>query len=234
MMWKALSQGQIAAIRVPPGSSLIARYVADAGDQLLDMSNRRLRQHPMAEVEDERSAAKGFEYRIHSAIERFAADQQCKRIEITLNWTQLLDVLARKPKLGHPVEADGIHGNIGKIALQFRPRTARKADDLCRWNTLAHGGNDPCHGLDAPFSELAPRQYSGPRIENLHGFDASLELPDQIIRRGLHQQIDKCSEGLRISVREQPRRGLIGCAAARNHVGRHGPRRATKAEKRHL
>ena len=68
---------------------------------------------------------------------------------------------------------------------------ARKADDLRVGNLLADRGDDPGGGLDAPFAKLAGRQNSRPGVENLHGIDTGLELPDQIARRSLHQEIDE-------------------------------------------
>ena len=50
--------------------------------------------------------------------------------------------------------------------------------------------------------------------------------------RGLDQPVDQLLENLRVAIGEQPRRGLLVAAAARDHVGRDRVGRATEADQR--
>ncbi len=60
------------------------------------------------------------------------------------------------------------------------------------------------------------------------------QLPHQIVRRGLDQDVDQRRERFRIAIGEQPRRRLVRRAVPGDHVGRDRPGRAAEAEKRHV
>ena len=74
------------------------------------------------------------------------------------------------------------------------------------------------------------RQHPRPGVEDLHGLDAGLQLPDQIAGRGIDQDIDECRETVRILIGEQARRRLVGRALAGDHVARNRPGRPTEAQ----
>ena len=65
----------------------------------------------MTEIENKWPGCECLQYRIDRSIECCASDQQRQRIEIALNRPQLLNLLARKSKLDHPVEPNCIDGN---------------------------------------------------------------------------------------------------------------------------
>ena len=91
-----------------------------------------------------------------------------------------------------------------------------------------------CQGCETPSIEFAGRQYSCPAIEDLHGLDAGFELADEIGRRCGNQFCDQGFEKIRMSVGEQPRGSLIGCSVAGDHIARHSPRCAAKADETRL
>ncbi len=68
-------------------------------------------------------------------------------------------------------------------------------------------------------------------FENLHGVDAGAELRGKVVDRSFDQFVDENLETGRIAIGEKARRRLVGRASARDHIARHRPWRATKAEK---
>src|SRR5208282_6614395 len=102
MMWNALIHAYVfTAVLLAAGSSAFSgmcRLSADPRDEVLDMSDRRVRQHPMAQIEYERPARKRLQNGIDRAIERRAADQQRQRIEITLDRPLRLDAVPHEGK----------------------------------------------------------------------------------------------------------------------------------------
>jgi hypothetical protein len=60
------------------------------------MFDRRIGQYAVTEVEDEWALPKGVENGVHGIVECFSTDEKRKGIEITLNRTLALDVLARE------------------------------------------------------------------------------------------------------------------------------------------
>ena len=170
-----------------------------------------------------------------ASIERSSAappTSKRQRIEIALDRPARLDLIAREAKLDGPVQADRIDRDSVEIAAELGAGAARKADDLRVRNALANRGDNARARLDAPAAKLIGRQHTRPGIENLHGIDAGLELPDQIAGRSFDQKIDQIRKGIRKPIGEQPRRQLIGRSLAGDHVGRHRPRCAAKAEQR--
>ena len=127
---------------------------------------------------------KCFENGVDRAIKRLPPTRS-KRIKIALNRTPRLDFVAGKTKLDHPVQSDRIDRDVIEIAPQLGPGAARKADDLAPGIRSRTAATMRARRLNAPLSELVSRQYSRPGIENLHGIDAGLELPDQIARSRL-------------------------------------------------
>src|SRR5215218_1306127 len=65
-------------------------------EHLLDVSDWRVRQNAVAEIENKRPAAERCKKRIDAAIERRAAGAQRQRIEIALHRPFALDRIARK------------------------------------------------------------------------------------------------------------------------------------------
>ena len=69
-----------------------------------------------------------------------------------------------------------------------------------------------------------------PALEELDDVGAGAELRDEIGDRGLDQDVDELREGFGLLQSEEPGRGLVGRAAAADHVGRHRPGRAAEAD----
>src|SRR5687768_4030743 len=99
-------------------------------EHLLDMSDRRVRQDAVAEVENERPAGERGKNRIDTAVERRASGSQRQRIEIALHRTAALDFIAREIKIDHPIKAHSIDFNVLDVAFQVASGAARKTDDL--------------------------------------------------------------------------------------------------------
>ena len=143
------------------------------------MGDRRFRQDAVAEIENERSLRQGLDDRVDRAVERRAAGEKRQRIEIALYRPAGLNLIACEAKLHRPIEPDRIDRYRFEIARKLGPGAAGKADDARAGNLLSDRGNNAGRRLDAPFAELAGRQNSRPGIENLHGIDAGLELPNK-------------------------------------------------------
>src|SRR5689334_4529642 len=101
MMWKALIHSYMQWL-------LCQARTTHARNELFNMRDRCIRQHAMTEVEDKRSGFEICQYAIDRTIKRLAADQKRHRIEIALNRSAALHLLARKGKINRPVEPDGI------------------------------------------------------------------------------------------------------------------------------
>ena len=166
------------------------------------MRNRRLRQYAMTEIENKRSGRKCRQNPIDRAVERFPSREERQGIEIALNRSELLDLFARKLRLNHPIEPNGIHRNSFDIGQELGAGAAGEADDFCIRNLFSNRVSNPSARRDTPFAEFIGRQYSGPGIENLHGIDAGLELPNQVTCRGFDQEFDQLREFLGIAVGE--------------------------------
>jgi hypothetical protein len=207
---------------------MIRRCAANPGDQALDMSDRRIRQNAVAEIENKRSSRKGLQNRLDCSIECISANQQRERIKVTLHRPMSLNVLAGETRFDHPIETDRVDRDSVEIACQLGSGPARKSDDLCVRNPPSHSAYDLCQWIDAPFAKFLGRQYARPTIEDLHRLGAGLKLANEIFRRSLDQQRDQFAEGLWMPVSEKPRRSLVRSAAAGDHIGRHRPWRATE------
>src|ERR1700720_3913943 len=217
MMWNALIQSYM---------------VANPRDQAVHMGDGRVRQDAVAKVENKRVSPERFEDGVNPTIERRSAGEQHQRIEIALNGTQRLNLIARKTQLYHPIEPHRVDWHSFEIARQLSSRTTRKADDARRRKLFTHARYDPRCRLDAPFAEFLGRQHTRPCIEDLYRVDTGRKLPDQIACRRLDQYIDELCESFGIPISEKPCRRLIRRATARDHIGCHRPRRSAKAQQR--
>ena len=98
----------------------------------------------------------------------------------------------------------------------------------------AHLRNDPLRGTDAPSGKFFRRKHARPGIENLHGIDPGLELPDQISSGRIHQLIHQTGKSFRIAIGEHPCRLLVWSAVSSNHVACYRPRRTAEAQQRNV
>ena len=71
------------------------------------MSDRRLRQNAVTEIENMRSTSKRLAHRINRTIERIATGKQRQRIEIALHGAEFLH-LARKNPVDAPIEPNTV------------------------------------------------------------------------------------------------------------------------------
>ncbi len=86
-------------------------------------------------------------------------------------------------------------------------------------------------GRDDPAVELRRGQRSRPAVEQLYRIDPGFDLTREIIDRCRHDRIDQRAETRRFAIGHPPRRRLVAAALAVDHIGRHGPRTAGKAQK---
>src|SRR5258705_8547345 len=109
------------------------------------MGNRSFWYDPMAKIEDEWFARKGFKHRVNGTIERAAASHQAKRVKIALYGNPALDVVAGKIAINHPIKADRVDGDLLCITQNRRSSTARKPDDFGARDAASHDfNNSPC------------------------------------------------------------------------------------------
>src|SRR5882757_8866846 len=126
------------------------------------MSDRRVRQNAVAEIENKRPAGERCENRIDTAVERGAARAQRLRIEIALHRTPLLNDVAREIEIHHPVEPHRIDRNLFDIAPDVAAGAARKPDDFRAGHSTANLSDDALHWRDAPALKLARWQDARP------------------------------------------------------------------------
>ena len=100
---------------------------------------------------------------------------------------------------------------------------ARKGDDPCVGVSRAQPGNNFCDGFETPTFKFRSRQYAGPGIENLHHFDARIELPRKIDDRRIDQLVDQELKRGWVAIGEETGRRLIGRALSGDHIARHRP-----------
>src|SRR5258708_39408511 len=103
------------------------------------------------------------------------------RIEIALHRAPALDLIARKIKINHPIQTNGIDFDILDVTFQVAAGAARKPDDLRARYRTPHIGNDSFGRRNTPTLKFVRRQNSCPGIEDLHSVDAGLELANGII-----------------------------------------------------
>src|ERR1700726_636405 len=133
MMWNALIQSYM---------------VANPRDQTFHMGDGRVRQDAVAKVENKRALPERFEDSVDRMIERCSAGEQHQRIEIALNGTQRLNLIARKTQLYHPIEPHRVDWHSFEVARQLSSRTTRKADDTRRRKLFTHARHNPRRGVD--------------------------------------------------------------------------------------
>ena len=71
------------------------------------MRNRRLRQHTVTEIKNERSAPKRFKNSIGRTVKRFSSRQECHRIKIALDRPLRLNLALVLDVSGSMYEEDG-------------------------------------------------------------------------------------------------------------------------------
>src|SRR5437588_11813019 len=194
------------------------------------MRYRSVRQHAVAEIEDKRSSREAFQYVIDSTIERFPANQERHWIEVALNRLLRLQLFAREPKINRPVQSNGINRDCSDVSPQFAAGAARKADNLSRRYPRSDRRSNARAGFHAAPVKLVTCHDPRPCVENLHGIDASLELADQIISRGVDQDISQGPELVRMPVSKFTGWKLIGRSRPGNHVRCQCPWRSTKTK----
>ena len=158
------------------------------------MCDRRFRQNAVAEIEDERTAAKVRHDIINLVIERRAAGKERQWIDITLNRHPRLQRIASNRPLEGPVNPNGANTCHFHIRQSHCAGAAWETDDFCVANLTPHALNNFLGWRNTPSLELLRPQHTGPGIENLDNFSSSFQLPDQIVDRSLHQPNDQLSK----------------------------------------
>ena len=98
------------------------------------------------------------------------------------------------------------------------------------WRLGAQLGDDALERLDAPTLEFGGRQHARPGVEYLHRLGAGLYLAQEVGGGSLDEPIDQRREQFWLAIGEEPRRRLVGRAAASDHVARHRPGSAAEAD----
>src|SRR5271170_2637358 len=161
----------------------------------------------MAKIEDERSAAKLGENVVNGRLERRPASHQGERIKIALHRFHALYPFSSKIQADRRIKPDRVGAaRLGK-PRQMTAGAARKSDDRRLRPGSPDAGNNPAQRLKAPTFEFSLRQHASPRIENLHGVDASVELRREVGDRGFNQPLDQLLKQRGLSVGEKTSRG---------------------------
>ena len=98
---------------------------------------------------------------------------------------------------------------------------------------LAKRGNDPRIGTDYQPLEFVGSEAARPAVEQLDRFGTRRDLARKIVDRLAHDRIEDGIELARVTVGHRPRGVLVAATFARDHIGRHGPRTACKAQHGH-
>src|SRR5258707_11056021 len=133
--------------------------------QSRDVLGRRLRQYPMPEIEDIRSAAERRPQLPRGPLQRVAARDQQYRIEIALHREERLQPLAGKALRHRGVEADRIDTAFGRVPLVEQSRSTRKPNNRHRRKALAKRRNNASGGFDDPALKTLLGQHPGPAVE---------------------------------------------------------------------
>jgi len=144
------------------------------------MSDRRVGQHTMTEIENERSIGQSRQDHVNRPVQRFTADEKRQWVEIALNGAARLNIAAREVEANGPVQSHGIDGHFFKITTQIRAGASREPNDSRLRDNASHLVDNAGNRPNAPSVKLGRRQNSCPSIENLHGIDASRKLAAQI------------------------------------------------------
>ena len=153
------------------------------------------------------------------------------RVQVALHaGLALLHIRRRPVRRNRIVDGDAIRpGLLGKADVALA-RLAREGDDRQAGEAALHLGGDDAGGLDREILEILTLERAGPAVEELDHFAARLDLFRQVFDRRHGHRIDQRREGRPVGVLELVRRRLILRAAARDHVGGHGPGHARKAD----
>jgi hypothetical protein len=87
---------------------------------------------------------------------------------------------------------------------------------------------------DHPAFELVRRQAASPAVEQLHCLRSSVDLAAQVLYGHRDDGIDQGLESGRVAISHRPGQLVVAAALAGDHVRRHGPRAAGKAQQRRL
>ena len=94
------------------------------------MSDRRVRQDTVAEIEDERLCRESLQHILDRAVERDTAGTQHLRVEIALHRHAGLDLRAGEFAINAGFQAYGIDAGLIDIARDFVAGAAGEADDF--------------------------------------------------------------------------------------------------------
>ena len=202
---------------------------SNPSEHLLDMRDRRSRQDAVAEIEDVAAGGERRHHVVDFAVERGAAGQQRKRIDITLHCDTRLQGIARNLSLESPVNADAVRRRSfprkrNAIALTPRGKPMILVPGIWRRtpSTIFCVGRmhqrSNCSGPSTPAQVSKICTHSAP----------ALSWPTRYSIEACTSRSIRRAEAVRIAIGEQPRRRLIRRRFARHHVGRHRPWRAAK------
>ena len=196
------------------------------------MSDRRLGQNPVAEVEDMRPARSACPMcRIAaSSAGPPAMSTSGSRLPCSgMVGSRVSAAQARSRAVSSPSAVAPV---LAAKSTRRGPAPRGNAITLARGMTGAEAGDDRPDRRNAPTLERIGRQDARPGVEDLDTIDAGVDLAGQIEDRGLDEPVDEILERLRRTVGEEPGRRLIGRSLAGDHVARDGERRAAEADQR--
>src|SRR5947207_2749018 len=84
------------------------RSAAKSPDHLLDMSDRRVRQNAVTEIENKRAVRERRKDRVNTSVERHATRAQRQWVKIALHRTLLLNDVAGEIEIHHPIKSNRI------------------------------------------------------------------------------------------------------------------------------
>ena len=188
---------------------------AHALEHLLDMGDRRVGQDAMAEIEDERPAAKAFST---SSTSRSSAAPPARKISgstLPCTGTRLWICSRAKPRSIPLSEADRSRRRSPRHSAEYSCRRRAESRSLWRPGIFARSlAIKRLVGCTHQRSKSSRRQQARPGIENLHHIGAGFQLPRKIIDRSIDQAIDKMLKGLAARARPSsspaPDRACLG------------------------
>ena len=135
--------------------------------------------------------------RLASRSSAGAADQQHDRIEVALHADLRLQLARRPVRADAGVDRQRGEGVGAPVHQRRRTDQAGKGEDRHVRMACAHRMGDAHHRLDRPAEQLLLGQHPGPRIEQLHGVGAGIDLVGEMVDHRLDQEVDQKAERIR-------------------------------------
>src|SRR5579883_2801195 len=186
----------------------------------------------MTEIEHEDAFLKLTENASDRPRHRLPADQEVDGIEIALNRQPGLQMRARPIDVNRLIKTYTVDAAPLRVSLTVRPGATRKSDDRNGRMLGPERYGDTLHGLDHPALELGTGQDARPAIEHLDHLGPRLDLIHQVAGRCVDEAINQLLEAPGIAIGPALHALEVAADPALDHVCRHCPGSACKADQR--